>query len=130
MLPTPHRLTKVRDFNLLIAHGRWVTGAHIAVRVLELAKITNYFPKRVNPNEFISQLRFAIAAGIKVSKKAVDRNRVRRQVREVVHELLLDQQFRHGFFVLIAIKPTLAKKNFAEIRAETILLLRQARVAR
>ncbi len=51
--------------------------------------------------------RFAVVVGIKVSKNAVDRNRVRRQYREILR-LMIDQ-IKPGFDVLLlTAKPSLA----------------------
>ena len=43
--------------------------------------------------------RFAVVAGVKVSKKAVVRNRLKRQVRAIVHEVL--GEITPGYDVLL-----------------------------
>jgi ribonuclease P protein component len=51
--------------------------------------------------------RFAVVVGTKVSKKAVDRNRIRRQYREILR--LMMKEVKPGFDVLLlTAKPSLA----------------------
>lgn len=90
MLQQDNRLRKLRDFNLVMKHGQWVSGQFLDVKALELAKNQNYFPKKEDPESFKKQLKLAIAAGLKVHKSAVKRNRVRRQIREVLRLLIKD----------------------------------------
>lgn len=50
--------------------------------------------------------RFAVVVGVKVSKKAVDRNRIRRQYQEILHAMMKD--VKPGFDVLLlTAKPAL-----------------------
>lgn len=51
--------------------------------------------------------RFAVVVGIKVSKRAVERNRVRRQYREILRKMI--EEIHPGFDVLLlTAKPSLA----------------------
>lgn len=55
----------------------------------------------------LSVSRFAVVVGTKVSKNAVDRNRVRRQYRDVIHAALAE--IKPGFdVILLASKPALS----------------------
>lgn len=55
----------------------------------------------------LSVSRFAVVVGTKVSKKAVDRNRIRRQYREILRLMMND--VKPGFDVLLlTAKPALA----------------------
>ncbi len=50
--------------------------------------------------------RFAVVVGTKVSKKAVDRNRIRRQYREIVRSMM--KEITSGFdVILLTAKPAL-----------------------
>lgn len=50
--------------------------------------------------------RFAVVVGTKVSKKAVDRNRIRRQYREIVRSMM--KEIKPGFdVILLTAKPAL-----------------------
>lgn len=128
MLPQPNRLTKVRDFNLVMKYGRWTNGSFIDLKYLELAKINNYFPKKEDPDKFVKQLKIAFTVGLKISKSAVKRNRVKRQMREVVRLLIKDSRLRNGFYLLFVAKKGILEKDYAEISEEIKLLLDKARI--
>lgn len=128
MLPKENRLAKIRDFNLVIKHGRWANGAFLDIKYVELAKIQTYFPKKIDFESFKKQLRLAFSVGLKVSKSAVKRNRVRRQMREVVRLLIKEGKIKEGYYVLFTAKPDVLTKDFAEISQEMNLLLNKAKI--
>lgn len=128
MLQQENRLRKLRDFNLVMKHGQWVNGRFLDIKVLELAKNQNFFPKKENPESFKKQLKLAIAVGLKVHKSAVKRNRARRQIREAIRLLIKDGQLKIGFYVLVVAKKDILDKNYAEISQEVKLLLSRAKV--
>jgi ribonuclease P protein component len=101
MLQQENRLTKDRDFNLIIKYGQWINGRILDVKFLELAKNQKFFPKKENPESFQKQLRIAISVGLKFHKSAVIRNRARRQIREVIRLMIKDSQIKNGFYILV-----------------------------
>jgi len=128
MLPPNNRLKKIRDFNLLMEHGRWYNGSFLNIRVLELARLRKeYYPKKVDDN-FKNQLKLAFAVGLKVHKGAVKRNRVRRQMREVARLLLKEDALKEGFYILFVAKKSVLDKSYAEISEEMKLLLRKDKI--
>ncbi len=126
MLTENYRLKKVRDFNLLMERGRWLSGLLFTVKWLELAKNSGYFPKKVDPNEFATQLRLAFVVGVKVSKSAVKRNRLKRQMREVVRLMIKDGRLKIGYYVMIVAKNEALGKEYSEISKEIEGLLGKA----
>ncbi|MBI5728824.1 MAG: ribonuclease P protein component [Candidatus Magasanikbacteria bacterium] len=138
MLKPDNRLAKVRDFNLLMKHGRWVNGQFLDMRVLELAKIQNYFPKKVksrtvsgageDTDKFKEQLRIAITVGLKVSKSVVKRNRARRQISEVLRLIIKDGRLKGGHYLLFVAKKDILTKNYSEISTEVKLLLNKGKL--
>jgi ribonuclease P protein component len=128
MLQQENRLKKVRDFNLVMKHGQWVNGRFLDIRVLELAKNQDYFPKKEDPESFKKQLKLAIAAGLKVHKSAIKRNRVRRQIREALRLLIKDGLIKNGYYILIVAKKDVLDKDYAEISQEIKVLLSRAKV--
>lgn len=128
MLQQDNRLRKLRDFNLVMKQGQWVNGRFLDIKVLELAKNQDYYPKKEDPESFKKQLKLAIAAGLKVHKSAVKRNRVRRQIREVLRLLLKDEKIKNGYYILVVAKKDVLDKDYAEISAELKLLLSRGKV--
>ena len=130
MLKPDNRLSKVRDFNLIIKHGQWAGGNFLTLKWLNLAKIRNYFPKKENPDKFEKQLRLAFSVGLKVDKRAVVRNRAKRQLREVVRLIIKDGRLKAGYYLMFVAKPAIKEKNYAEISQEVELLLNRVHVTR
>ena len=126
MLKPENRLTKTRDFNLVLKHGQWVGGGFLTLKWLKLAENPQFFPKKVDIEEFSKQLRLAIVAGLKVDKRAVARNRVKRQMREVVRLLIKAGRVQDGYYLMFVAKPAIKDKNYAEISREIESLLRRA----
>ena len=128
MFQQENRLRKLRDFNLVMKHGQWVNGRFLDIKVLELAKNQAYFPKKEDPDSFKKQLKLAIAAGLKVHKSAVKRNRVRRQIREALRLLLKDGLIKNGYYILVVAKKDVLDKDYAEISQEVKVLLSRGKV--
>lgn len=126
MLPKENRLGKVRDFNLLMKQGRWINGRFLDIKVLELGKAVEFLPKKIDADNFIKQLRLAITVGLKVSKSAVKRNKLKRQMREVLSEMLKAGKIKNGFYLLVVARRDALEKNYAEISQEIELLLKKA----
>jgi len=101
MLPKPRRLTKQRDFTKLAVHGRSVFGPYMTLRV-------NVRPKEPTRVGFITST--------KVMKKAVDRNRAKRRMREVVRALL--PEIPEHFSLLFILKPETKDVPFEALIAE------------
>lgn len=76
MLPRTVRLTKKRDFTRLALKGRSVFGPYATLRIVEAKKGEN------------GKVGFIIST--KVFKRAVDRNRTKRRMREVVRGLIAE----------------------------------------
>jgi len=128
MLQKDNRLRKIRDFNLLIKKGRWQNGNFFDLKYLELAKIREFFPKKEDPDTFEKQLKLAFSVGVKLSKSAVKRNRVRRLMREAVRLLMKEKKLRDGYYLMFVAKPGSMEKNFAEVSKEISLLISRARL--
>ena len=115
MLPKENRLSKIRDFNLLFKHGVYVSGQFLDLKLLKLNKIMDYLPKKEDPVLFIHQLLIGISVGIKISKKAVLRNKIKRQIREVLRLALQKNEIMPGYYLLFIAKKDIVGKKYSEI---------------
>ena len=98
MLPKENRITKKKEFERIFKKG---TGFKEGLLLL-----------RVMPNDSgIS--RFAFIAGLKVSKNATVRNKIKRQLRELTK--LQMNNFKKGIDAVLIALPGLEKKEFSEI---------------
>ncbi len=75
MLPKSKRLSKKKDFAKLGVHGRSSYGPHMTMRVCKVR---------------FDEPRVAFITSTKVMKKAVDRNRAKRRMREIIRRLWED----------------------------------------
>jgi ribonuclease P protein component len=97
MLPKPNRLPH-EAFRHVFRTGKRIGGDEILV-------ITN-------PNR-LSTSRFAVQVGVKIDKRAVGRNRMKRLVREAIRHVL--PTIKPGFDCIL-----IARKNFAEKKEQEI----------
>jgi len=107
MLSSKNRLRKKSDINEVFKNGKTVAGRFIFIRIAKNGLKDN---------------RFAFVVSLKVSKKAVIRNKVKRQLREIVKQSLdkssRQAKLRQGFDFMIIVKPLIINKNFQEIKQD------------
>jgi ribonuclease P protein component len=129
MLKPVNRLKKVRDFNVLMKYGRWINGQFLDLKTLDLHKIKQeLLPKRVVEEWFRKQLKIAFTVGLKIDKRAVVRNRLKRQMREVVRLLIKENKVKEGYYVLFVARAGIKEKEYEEIEQEVVFLLQKARL--
>jgi len=92
MLPFKNRLTKKRDFETVFQGGRGIGVGPVFLK----------FKENNTDNS-----RFGVAVGVKFSKKAVVRNAIKRQIREILKEKVA--LFKKGFDVIVV--PQKVKEN-------------------
>lgn len=111
MLPQANRLRFEKDIKTLFARGKSVFGSFVGLKY------------RSNG---LSVTRFAVVAGVKVSKKAVVRNRLKRQTRAIVQEVL--GKVAPGHDILLFMKPSAVDSSFKDLQKEVLLSLKKAKL--
>jgi len=106
MLPKTKRLTKKGDFAKLGVQGRSAYGPRMTMRVRQV--------KEVGP-------RVAFITSTKVMKKAVDRNRAKRRMREVIRALWTD--IPKNVQLLFVLRPEVKDAAYLDLVAEVKHLL-------
>lgn len=109
MLPKENRLKNKKDFENLFKNGKGVKDGFLHIRFLK------------NNLEYS---RFGFVAGIKFSKKAVDRNRIKRLLREAVKEKL--KYFKKGVDIAIVASSGFKKGDAYNIKERLEKLFRKA----
>ncbi|EAW33840.1 ribonuclease P protein component [Lyngbya sp. PCC 8106] len=125
MLPKVHRLWHPQDFKAVYARGVHRKTSHLTLRALRCSP---------QPEDQISEIlnqtqratRIGISISQKVSKRAVVRNRIKRQIRAAFRQLL--SKLSSGWDIVIVVKPTAIECNYAEFLQELEQLLVQAEV--
>ncbi len=105
MLKKKYRLRTFKDFKKVFARGRYTSNGAQEVIILK-------FLKNEEP-----QTRFAFIVANKVSKSAVKRNKIRRQLREIIRARL--SFIKNGYDLVFIANPLIINKEFHEIK-ETV----------
>ncbi len=103
MLAAKNRLTKDKEFDNVYKKGESSYDKLLGVK----AVVNN-----LNKN------RFGIITGLKISKKATERNRIKRRVREVIGSEL--GKLKTGFDVIIISLPAIKDANYQDIEKSII----------
>jgi ribonuclease P protein component len=116
-LPKPHRLRRRQDFQKVYQHGKRHQQVHLTLRSLK---------QPPSATENLPATRFGISVSQKVSKKAVVRNLLKRQVKAALRQLL--PQIASGWSVVIGVRPSAQGCEYVEILRELEQLLAAAEV--
>ncbi|MBW4655060.1 MAG: ribonuclease P protein component [Kaiparowitsia implicata GSE-PSE-MK54-09C] len=118
-LPKNHRLTHRDEFALVYRRGRRHKGARLTLRAFRV--------KPTSPDLApVAPTRVGISISQKVSKRAVVRNRIKRQIRAIVRSLL--PYISPGWLVVVVVHPTAVECDYAEFLQELKQLLTDAEV--
>lgn len=109
MIPKKYRLKQDKDFDILFEKGKYISGKFTGLKYL---KISSAEVDRYDKND----LKIAFIVSTKVSKKAVERNRKKRQMRESVKELLDQEKIKKGYLLAIIAKKEILDRKFSEIK--------------
>jgi ribonuclease P protein component len=108
MLPKENRLTHRKDFD-----NTFKDGAGSFSNTLGIKFIKNN----------LKESRFGIVVSNKISKKAVTRNKIKRQIREIIHKNI--NEIKKGLDIMIICRPEIDKKDFSEIEKTLIQLFKK-----
>ncbi|MFH1405313.1 MAG: ribonuclease P protein component [Patescibacteria group bacterium] len=111
MLQKEFRLRNDKDIKTLFDKGKSVFDVYCALRM-----------KKNN----ISTSRFAVIVGTKVSKSAVIRNKLKRQVREAIHPHV--QEIVGGYDIAMIIQKKAVGRKFSEIQDHVLSVLKKAKL--
>ncbi len=111
MFKKENRLTKNNDFDNVWKKGRSSFDKILGVKMFKNGLDIN---------------RFGTIVSTKVSKKAVDRNRVKRRIRSVIENEF--DQLNQGFDIVINSLPAIKEKTFKEIEVVLIKNLKKLKL--
>ncbi|MDJ1180286.1 ribonuclease P protein component [Roseofilum sp. BLCC_M91] len=121
MLPKANRLKNRRDFVGVYRQGIRQESAHLTLRALG-PKIS----PSPNPHRPSHPTQIGIVVGKKVDKRAVYRNRIKRQIRAKLRQLL--PQIQRGWRLVFIVRPSVQSCNWDQFLRELEQLLAQAEV--
>ena len=111
MLPKIYRLTKNKDFVQIVEKGQYAFAYEIGIKWIK-----NNLPHS----------RFGIAVSLKIDKRAVVRNRIKRIIRSVLSNNI--NKIATGFDFLILVKPDIKKMNYEQIQKKLLYLLNKRNI--
>lgn len=100
MLSRKYKLRKKNDFKYVFENGKYQDDSFIRLKIA-----------KGNQTE-ISRFGFMISS--KISKKAVERNKIRRRLERIVQ--LNIKKIKTGFDIIVLAKPEINNKNYIEIQ--------------
>lgn len=113
----------MKDFEILFKEGKFYDAPLLS------AKIWLINPEKYPRRKYsVNDLKIGFVVGLKVSKSAVKRNRIKRQMREVVRLLLKDGKLKTGFLVAFVAKKEMIGKEYGEIEKSVVEVLRKSGV--
>lgn len=125
MLPKTYRLTRERDFEIVSKEGFFVSGRLVNAKVWCVSP--EKYPRRGYSRE---EVKFGFVVSKKVDRRAVVRNRVKRQMREVVRLLVSKEAINPGFLIVLLVKKEIVGKSYGEIADDIHSVLLRSRVVR
>ena len=117
-LPKVNRLRERRDFRAVYEQGIRRYGSHLILR----AFLTVNESDSLQPKPSL----IGISIGKKVSKKAVIRNRIKRQLKGAIREML--PAIAPGWKIIIIVKPQAIECEYEHFLLELEELLKQATI--
>lgn len=117
-LPQDYRLRYRDNFKAIYQQGKRYNGTHLVVIALSESSEAN--------QSLLVPTRFGISISQKVSKKAVIRNRIKRQIRGAIRELL--REVRPRWKVIIVVRPSALQCNYEHFLRELKQLFIQSGV--
>ena len=108
-LPKANRLKSRKDFQAVFREGIRRHSSHFTLRALKPSGLKKPSLDTVISEQPLSSTKFGVSISTKVSKKAVIRNRIKRQITAALHQLL--PKLFPGWRLVIVVKPTAAAKS-------------------
>lgn len=109
MLPKENRLKKKGDFDKIHQEGKFYGTKFVAIKLVKNS---------------LSVSRFGFLVGLKISKRATVRNRIKRRLREIIR-LNIDK-IKAGYDVIFMVKPEIIGKDYQEVEANVLTVLKIA----
>ncbi|AOY82096.1 ribonuclease P protein component [Moorena producens JHB] len=129
-LPQANRLKHWRDFKTVYRWGIRRSGRYLTLRGLQQSTIAPIAKETIAPEKSLPDnhhpSRLGISISQKVSKKAVVRNRIKRQIRAALRQLL--PRLSPGWKLVVIVKPEARECEYAQLLRELEKLLVKAEV--
>lgn len=123
MLSCQYRLTRMKDFEVLFKEGKFYNSRLLQAKVWQIE--TEKYPRRAYS---AGDIKIGFVVSAKIDKRSVIRNRLKRQMREVVRLLLKEGRLKTGFMILFMARKEMVGAEYREIGKNMIEILKKAGV--
>jgi len=113
MLPKRHRLLAEKDFQ-----AAWKRGRSFYTKILGF---------KISRND-LTVSRFGIIVGNKISKKSTDRNRLKRQLREILRAKI--EKISPGYDLVVTALPAAPGKSYQTLERELLTGLKYFKIVK
>lgn len=120
-LPKSHRLRERGNYRAVYAQGIRRYSPHLTLFALSCRET-----KETKSTDSTPASSFGISISKKVSKKAVVRNRIKRQIKGVIRSHL--QEIKAGWQIVIVVRPKAIECKYEHFLRELEELLKQAKI--
>lgn len=120
MLPKNYRLLKEKDFKEVYQKGGRAVSPILVLRYKKRKK-----EELANKNNS----RFGVVVSNKVTKTISARNRLKRQLRSIIHQQIRNKQIMSGFDCIIIARATIRKSNYQQIEENIEKLFKLAKLS-
>lgn len=111
MLPKKNRLTKEKDFKNIYKNGKSSYTGSLGVKIAVNNLLIN---------------RYGILVGTKISKKAVIRNKIKRQIKEIIR--LQEEKVKKGYDIVVITLPGIRENKYEQIEEQIFKNLKKLRL--
>lgn len=111
MLSIKNRLQKEKDIKNVLKNGKSSFSKHLGVKYIQ--------------NDLDSS-RFAFIISLKISKKAVKRNRLKRQLREIIRLDL--KKIKKGIDIIILTRPGILDLGYNDLKKELLSVFKKSKL--
>jgi len=130
-LPKANRLQSRQDFRAVFREGIRRSSSHLTLRALraktDISKQDAVKNKQSAAKTHPTPTRIGISISLKVSKRAVIRNRIKRQIRAALRQMLL--KLSPGWLLVVVVQPSAAIEcDYQQFLQELEQLLAEAEV--
>lgn len=113
-LPKVYRLRRRQDFTTVYRNGKQSGTKHFVVRALQMSQPQD----QAKGDEAVAlpETRLGISISQKVSKRAVVRNRIKRQIRAAFYQLI--PRINRGWWLVVGLRPTAVECEYGQFLRE------------
>ncbi|MBI5732051.1 MAG: ribonuclease P protein component [Candidatus Magasanikbacteria bacterium] len=115
MLLPKNRLKENREFVRILKSGLFFNSQKIRLKIAK---------------NHLKVSRFGFVASLAVDKRATRRNKLKRQMREIIRLLLKERRLKEGWDAVFFLSKKLKERNYEEMRWETEFLLKKSGLLR